>query len=306
MSEYYDPKTYPKQWNYLQPGTVVDDYIIEREIAHGGFSSVYLARHRITQVQVAIKEYLPRKLAHRTWNNNIVANSEESQKLFVHGRSLFVEEAKVLATLKHPNIVEVDSFFHANSTVYLVMSYAYGITLDKLLLGNQIKIHDQWLIDIFGALLKGLAIVHEHGLLHLDIKPANLMICSGHEMVLLDFGAIQPFPLQTNKKKTQILSKGFSPIEQYSATAELGAYSDIYAVGASMRTCLDLNVPPQATEREAKKDFPSAQKAHAGKFNSELLSIIDWAMEVLPSDRPQTVKELQEALARIQVSVEMV
>ena len=111
MAEYYDPKTYPTQWNYLQPGTVVDDYIIEREIAHGGFSSVYLARHRMTQVQVAIKEYLPRKLAHRTWNNNIVANSDESKKLFVHGRSLFIEEAKVLAKLRHKNIIEVVSFF---------------------------------------------------------------------------------------------------------------------------------------------------------------------------------------------------
>ncbi|RLA25938.1 MAG: serine/threonine protein kinase [Gammaproteobacteria bacterium] len=300
MSEYYDPETYPKQWNYLQSGTIVDDYIIEREIAHGGFSSVYLARHRTTQVQVAIKEYLPRRLAHRTWNNDIVANSEQSKKLFVHGRSLFIEEAKVLASLKHKNIVEVLSFFHANSTVYLVMGYAYGITLDKLLLGQKIDINDRWLIDVMGALLDGLSVVHEHGMLHLDIKPANLMICPGNEVVLLDFGAIQPFPLNKDKHKTQVLSKGFSPIEQYSATGALGPYSDIYAVGISMRTCLDTTVPPQAPDRVDSNDFPLAQKVHAGKYDSKLLAIIDWAMEVSPEDRPQSVQELQGALASLQ------
>ena len=296
MAEYYDPKTYPTQWNYLQPGTVVDDYIIEREIAHGGFSSVYLARHRITQVQVAIKEYLPRKLAHRTWNNDIVPSSDESQKLFVHGRSLFVEEAKVLAKLKHQNIVQVVNFFSANSTVYLVMDYAYGVTLDKLLIAKKVKISDQWIIDIFGALLKGLRVVHKHKVLHLDIKPANLMICPGNELLILDFGAIQPFPLSKNKQKTQVLSKGFSPIEQYSATGVLGPYSDIYAVGVSMRTCLDLKVSPQATDRKGDNDFPLAQTAYAGKYNSKLLAIIDWAMEVAPENRPQTVDELEEAL----------
>ena len=300
MSEYYDPKTYPTQWNYLQPGTIVDDYIIERELAHGGFSSVYLARHRITQVQVAIKEYLPRKLAHRTWNNDIVANNDQSKKLFVHGRSLFIEEAKVLATLKHSNIVEVVNFFHANSTVYLVMMYAYGVTLDKLLLAKKININNQWLIKVFGALLEGLHLIHQHNMLHLDIKPANLLIRPGNDVLLLDFGAIQAFPLNSSKQKAQVLSKGFSPIEQYSATGVLGPYSDIYAVGASMRTCLDFKVPPQAPDRVDNDDFPLAQKAHAGNFDSRLLAVIDWAMEMTPDNRPQSVQELQDALAALQ------
>ncbi|WP_428354797.1 serine/threonine protein kinase [Methyloprofundus sp.] len=299
MSEYYDPETYPKQWNYLQPGTVVDDYIIEREIAHGGFSSVYLARHRKTQVQVAIKEYLPRKLAHRTWNNNIVANTEQTKKLFVHGRSLFVEEAKVLATLKHTNIVEVVSFFHANSTVYLVMNYAYGITLDKLLLGQTININSQWLNNIFSSMLEGLSLIHQHNMLHLDIKPANLMITPDNSALLLDFGAIQAFPLTKAKQKSQVLSKGFSPPEQYSANGVLGPFSDIYSVGASMRACLDLNVPPEAPGRVGNDEFPLAQKAYADAFDLKLLAIIDWCMELGPADRPQSIKELQDALSSL-------
>ncbi len=300
MAEYYDPKTYPKQWNYLQMGTIVDDYIIERELAHGGFSSVYLARHRVTQVQVALKEYLPRKLAHRTWNNDIVANSEESKALIAHGRSLFIDEAKVLTKLKHPNIVEVVNFFQANSTVYIVMVYGYGITLDKLLKDKKIDINDEWLLKVFGALLNGLDLIHEQNVLHLDIKPANLLIRPGTNVMLLDFGAIKAYPPVKSTNKAYILTKGYSPIEQYLASGVLGPYSDIYALGASMRSCLDYCVPPQAPDRKESGDFPLAQKAHAGKFNKQLLEIIDWAMQMSPADRPQTVKELQGALASVQ------
>lgn len=89
MAEYYDPETYPKQWNYLQSGTIIDQYMIERELAHGGFSSVYLARQMTDQTQVAIKEYLPRKLAHRTWNNLVAPNGDEAKTLFMRGRALF-------------------------------------------------------------------------------------------------------------------------------------------------------------------------------------------------------------------------
>ena len=122
MAEYYDPETYPKKWNYLQSGTIIDQYMIERELVHGGFSSVYIARQLSDQTQVAIKEYLPRKLAHRTWNNIVVANSEQTKTLFLRGQSLFFEEAKVLAKVKHPTIIDVTNFFRANSTAYLVMT----------------------------------------------------------------------------------------------------------------------------------------------------------------------------------------
>lgn len=300
MSEYYDPETYPKQWNYLQTGTIVDEYIIEKELAHGGFSSVYLARHRVTQEQVALKEYLPRKLAHRTWNNSVVANSDESRKLIAHGRALFIDEAKVLAKIKHPNIVEVVNFFQSNSTVYIVMVYGYGITLDKLLKHKDINITDQWLLKIFGDLLDGIELIHQQNILHLDIKPANLLIRPGSNVMLLDFGAIQAFPQTKVKNKAYILTKGFSPIEQYSSGGLLGPYTDIYAVGASMRSCLDSEVPLQAPDRVGKNEFPLAQKIHAKRFNSRLLEIIDWAMEVTPTDRPQTVKELKDALDSVQ------
>jgi serine/threonine protein kinase len=296
MTEYYDPDTYPKEWNYLQTGTIIDQYMIERELAHGGFSSVYLARQLADQMQVAIKEYLPRKLAHRTWNNLVVANDEASQLFFKRGRALFFEEAKVLSTLKHPNIVEVTNFFQANDTVYMVMTYDYGVTLDKILSNKILPITEQFLLTVFASLLAGLAHIHSHQLIHLDIKPANLLIRPGNDALLLDFGAIQSYPVSRTSKQSKVLTKGFSPLEQHNLNAQLGPWTDIYAVGASMRACLEFKTPVAAPDRLRQDSMVPAVKAFKRKFPEYLLAAIDWAMALQPQQRPQSVEELQEAL----------
>ncbi len=297
MAEYYDPQTYPKEWNYLQTGTIIDQYVIERELAHGGFSSVYLARQIADQVQVAIKEYLPRKFAHRTWNNVVVANSEESATLFKRGRVLFFEEAKVLSRLKHPNIVEVIGFFKANSTVYMVMTYDYGLTLDKVLNNKALPITEDFMLTLFGSLLAGLGHIHSQQFIHLDIKPSNILVRPGNDALLLDFGAIQSFPKSHLGKQSKVLTRGYSPIEQHDLSAQLGPWTDIYAVGASMRNCLEHKTPVPAQDRLQQDTLIPAVKAFKRKFPEHLLKAIDWAMELQPENRPQSVAELQQALA---------
>jgi serine/threonine protein kinase len=297
MAEYYDPETYPKRWNYLQTGTIIDQYMIERELAHGGFSSVYLARQLSDQFQVALKEYLPRKLAHRTWNNVVVANSNEAQAMFKRGRALFFEEAKVLASLKHPNIVEVTNFFRANDTVYMVMTYDYGVTLDKLVGRKMVAVTEEFLITVFNTLLAGVDYVHQQQFVHLDIKPGNILVRPGNNALLLDFGAIQRISKTRVNKLDTVLTPGYSPIEQYDAKAHLGPWTDIYAIGASMRTCLDGKAPVLAAERVQKDNLIPAVKAYNRKFPEYLLKAIDWAMEPKPENRPQTIAEFKQALA---------
>lgn len=296
MAEYYDPHTYPKEWNYLQTGTIIDQYIIERELAHGGFSSVYLARQLADQVQVAIKEYLPRKFAHRTWNNIVVANSEEAATLFKRGRVLFFEEAKVLSKLKHPNIVEVIGFFKANSTVYMVMTYDYGITLDKWLHNKSLLVDEEFILTLFNSLLSGLGHIHNQKFIHLDIKPSNILVRPGNDALLLDFGAIQSYPKSHLGKQSKVLTKGFSPIEQHDLSAVLGPWTDIYAVGASMRNCLEHKTPTPAQERAQNDTLVPAVKVFKRKYPEHLLKAIDWAMAVQPENRPQSVAELQQAM----------
>lgn len=297
MAEYYDPETYPKQWNYLQSGTIIDQYMIERELAHGGFSSVYLARQMTDQTQVAIKEYLPRKLAHRTWNNLVAPNGDEAKTLFMRGRALFFEEAKVLAMLKHHNIVDVINFFQANDTVYMVMTYDYGVTLDKILHRKMLPITEEFLLAVFPLLLNGIEAVHQKGLVHLDIKPANILIRAENDPLLLDFGAIRKITLDPQRNRAKVLTNGYSPIEQYDNNGNLGPWSDIYAVGASMRACLDFKIPIPSPDRVKQDNLPPAVKAHKRRFPEYLLKAIDWAMAIFPENRPQSVAELQQALS---------
>ncbi len=297
MAEYYDPETYQKQWNYLQSGTIIDQYMVERELAHGGFSSVYLARQLEDQVQVAIKEYLPRKFAHRTWNNIVTPHSEETKPSFLRGRALFFEEAKVLANLKHHNIVNVINFFQANETVYMVMVYDYGVTLDKVIKNPKIKKTEQLLISIFNLLLTGIDIIHQQKMIHLDIKPANILIRPGFDPLLLDFGAIREFPDTNKSPYTKVLTKGFSPVEQCTVASPLGPWTDIYAVGASMRCFLDGKIPMPALDRKTEEKMIPAVKAYKRKLPEYLLKAIDWAMEIEPEQRPQSAEELQDALS---------
>ncbi len=299
MAEYYDPKTYPKKWNYLQSGTIIDQYMIERELAHGGFSSVYLARQMSDQVQVAIKEYLPRKLAHRTWKNVIVPNSEETKTLFFKGRALFFEEAKVLAKLKHHNIVDVTNFFQANDTVYMVMTYDYGVTLDKIIKNKSLEITENFLLTTFNKLLTGIHVIHSNNMVHLDIKPGNILIRPGNDPLLLDFGAIQQYPTTQKTHRAKVLTKGFSPVEQYSAEGRLGPWSDLYAVGASIRACMDGKAPVPAPDRDDKDNKTASIKAYKKRYTKKFLQAIDWSMEIDPDKRPQSVKEFQQTLVNI-------
>lgn len=296
MAEYYDPKTYPTEWNYLQSGTIIDDYVIERELAHGGFSSVYIARQLDDQMQVAIKEYLPRKLAHRTWNNNVIINDEESKALFLRGRALFFDEAKVLAKLKHPTIVNVINFFQANSTVYMVMVYEYGLMLTSLLMNKKSEMNAEFILTVFDQLLNGLRIIHNNDFIHLDIKPSNILINPDNEPVLLDFGAVHRPTARDKVKRNKVLSKGFSPAEQYIIDGVIGPWTDLYAIGATMRACLDGTPPIPSPDRQKNDTLVPAVTAHKKNFPPHLLKAIDWAMKVNPKERPQSVDEFQQAL----------
>ena len=296
MSESYDPKNYSHQWNYLPSGTIVDQYRIERELASGGFSFVYLARHLDSQKQVAIKEYLPRKQAHRTWNNDIVPNSREDKVLFFKGLSLFYEEAKILAQLKHKNIVEVTNFFRANSTVYMVMNYDYGLGLNKIVINKTLPIDEEFLVSVFSELLNGIVKMHEHKIAHLDIKPGNILIRPGNSPLLLDFGAIHKFDEELDTRQALVITSGFSAIEQYTHKTQVGPWTDLYAVGASMRSCLDRKAMRPSVQRLKNDTTIPAVKAYKRKLPPYLLQAIDWATEIQPANRPQTAKELIDAL----------
>jgi serine/threonine protein kinase len=281
---------------YLPAGSAVDEFVIERALAGGGFSLVYLGQRLADRKPVVIKEYFPRKLALRAPDQTVQPRDDESRRHLNRGLMHFLEEARVLVRLKHPNLPEVLSFFQANATAYLAMTYCYGRVLTEYVMGRSGRFSEQFLLRVFGALLDGLEEIHSHGLLHLDITPQNILIQPGGNPILLDFGATRPYPNTLNWKPGKVLSKGFSPVEQYSNESQLGPWSDLYAFGATLRACLDGGAPPSAPERARNDTLEPAAKAHAQYYSSELLAAIDWAMSLAPEQRPQSGAELRAAL----------
>lgn len=279
----------------LASGTVVDEYIIERVLAKGGFSTVYLARQINDQQQVAIKEYMPEGLTTRC-GLELTPNSSEQTRAFQHGRRLFLDEAKLLSGLKHPNIVSVLNFFIANNTAYLVMNFDYGTTLANWLKKTEHIADTRFLLDVFQPVMRCIKNMHHRGLLHLDIKPDNILLRPSNNPLILDFGSALPYKKQ-QQCNSHSLTKGYAAPEQHHKQHPLGPWSDIYAIGASMRNCLDKTLPSLSTDQALIAERSTAHALYKNKVNVKVLHAIDWATQTEPAKRPQTIEELLNAIS---------
>jgi serine/threonine protein kinase len=286
----------PSQANTpLPPGHQLLDYRIEKVLSSGGFSIVYLARDA-NEGPVAIKEYLPSAVALRTEGTLISIDLPEHQSAFRHGLKCFFEEGRTLAKISHPNVVRVENFFRANETVYLVMQYVRGRTLQFHVQSNRDEFTEPFMRRFFSNLLNGLREVHIHKLIHLDIKPANVYVNMDGTPVLLDFGAARLGLSDDQKRLRPMYTQGFAAPEQYRHDAPVGPWTDIYSVGATMYSCLSGSPPLGADARIAGEKLASAAELGAHQFSQEFLDIIDWCMELDPHRRPHGVFALQKAL----------
>ncbi|MCP5416105.1 MAG: serine/threonine protein kinase [Chromatiaceae bacterium] len=280
----------------LPPGTTVDCYSIIKRVGSGGFSLIYLAEDEDNQERVILKEYLPRTLAQRSGSMRVEVAASATREQFERGRKLFFQEAKALASLHHPNIVNVRTFFLANNTAYLVMDYEQGRNLASYIKRHNGRLSLKLLLTIFPAILDALSLVHAENQIHLDIKPSNIHLRSGGRPLLLDFGAIHQQATSRRGTLAQVITPGFSPVEQYYSSGYVGPWSDVYAIGATMRACIDGKSPPSAIERHANDRMRPAVLEFKRHYPKYLLEIVDWAMEVDPLLRPQGAAELREAL----------
>ncbi|MBZ0091871.1 MAG: serine/threonine protein kinase [Burkholderiales bacterium] len=279
----------------LPPGYQLQNYRIGRQLSHGGFGIVYLAYDENDE-PVAIKEYLPASLATRSGSDVVQATSGENLAGFRYGMKCFFEEGRALAKIAHPNVVRVTNFFRANDTVYLVMRYERGKTLQYLIHNQKADITDNFIRRVFAELLNGLREVHTHKLLHLDIKPANIYIRLDGSPVLLDFGAARQTLVNEKNMLTPMYTPGFAAPEQYNRHDELGPWSDVYSVGASLFACLAGQAPQAADARMVKDKYVSAKKIWRGLYSDHLLETIDWCLRLNHLERPQSVFALQKAL----------
>jgi len=283
----------------LQDGSRLENYRILRVLAAGGFSFVYLA-HDENDAPVVIKEYLPATLALRANGGNEgspqASLSDAERGRFNSGLKCFFEEGRSLAHLAHPNVVRVLNFFRANETVYLVMRYERGRTLQEHIQARRGSLEEAWVRSTFAQLLNGLREVHSNKLLHLDIKPGNVYVRNDGSPLLIDFGAARQQFSAEGLKLPPSYTPGFAAPEQYTGAAPLGPWTDIYAVGATLYACFAAAEPQPADARLKADELVPARSAWKGKYSSQLLNTVDCCLKLSHLDRPQSVFALQKAL----------
>jgi serine/threonine protein kinase len=279
----------------LPPGFQLDEYRIERQLSLGGFSIVYLATDK-TGLFVAIKEYLPNSLALRGEGGVKPVISAEHMAAFRYGMKCFFEEGRALAKLSHPNVIRVLNFFRANDTVYMVMEYERGCTLQEFIRKNKAAVTENFIRNVFTKMLNGLREVHSHKLMHLDIKPSNIYMRNDYTPVLIDFGAARQTLASDTPMLKPMYTPGFASPEHYSQRELLGPWSDIYSVGASMYACLAGNAPQAADSRLQKDSLVPAMVRWERQYSDQLLETIDWCLCLNHLYRPQSVFALQKAL----------
>jgi len=287
----------------LAPDTAIGGYRVVRRISAGGFGIVYLARSPEGH-HVAIKEYLPSSLASRAPDQLVPYVAAEKLSLYRLGLKSFFEEGRALAQISHTSVVSVLNFFRENETVYMVMNYLEGDTLQDFIITArdqraQKVFRESTIRSLFDEVLRGLRIVHQHKMLHLDIKPANIFLTDDNKAVLIDFGAAREVLNKEVYFVRPMYTPGFAAPEMYKRDATLGPWTDIYAVGACMYACMQGFPPNDAPQRAAKDKLSVSLSRLRGVYSDHLIDVVKWCMALDPLERPQSVFALQKELGRL-------
>ena len=276
----------------LKTGTLLKhgEYRIEKVLAAGGFGITYLALQVALGRKVAVKEFFMKDHCNRDSGNSYVSvPSVGSKELVERFREKFLKEARLIASFDHSNIIRIHDVFEENGTAYYVMEYLEGESLNALV-SRCGAIDEQAALRYTRQVAEALAEVHAGNLLHLDVKPANIMLNKKGEAVLIDFGISKHYDESGSQTSSAVvgISEGYAPLEQYEAGA-LGRFTpatDIYSLGATLYFLVTGQRPPKAGDvmNDGLPVLPS-------DISSAVSAAIEAAMQPRRKDRPQSIAE---------------
>ncbi|CEK19314.1 serine/threonine protein kinase [Chthonomonas calidirosea] len=273
-------------WERLKTGDILNErYRILRILGKGGMGTVYMAEHLHLNTLVAIKEVrLPK-----------ASDSEQEPK----EQEAVLHEAQVLVQLHHPNLPKVTDAFIENDKFYLVMEYIEGVTLETFL-RNQERTH----LDVSKVVAWGIQIADVLDYLHRqdppiifrDLKPSNVMLRADGSICLIDFGIARRFQPGASRDTALLGSVGYSPPEQF-GKRQTDMRSDIYALGATLHHLLTGHDPASQPFK-----FPPMRSLNP-KVPESLERLVAACLALEPEARPQTAREVKEALENIQKEI---
>ncbi len=286
----------------LPQATRLGRYRISGLLGRGGFGYTYRAVDETLGGEFAIKEYLPRGTALRQQSLVVGPVSAGEAESYSAGLAHFLAEARLLRQLSipsaHPNVVAVRDYLEAFGTGFMVMDFCEGESLAARL-GADRTLAQGALCRLLGPLLDGLAHVHAQSLVHRDIKPDNVCLRADGTPVLIDFGAARRAINSQSQLATMVFTPGYAPIEQYLGSAQIGPWTDIYALGATLYRAVCGRAPLESIARLHSDDQAPARVLGNGRYMPRLLDAIDAALAVRAADRPQSVGEWRSTMAEL-------
>lgn len=249
----YVEGTKPENPMHLACGTILNNrYEVGKVIGYGGFGVTYSAWDKVLEQKVAIKEYLPSDFSTRAPGiSQVSVYGGDKGEQFGAGLDKFIDEARGLAKFTNcSGIVKVYDCFKENDTAYIVMEYIEGVTLSKYI-KDRGKIPPEEAVMMMLPVIDSLEKVNKAGIIHRDIAPDNIMVTNDGEVKVIDFGAARYATTTHSMSLTVIVKPGYSPEEQYRSRGSQGAYTDVYAVGATLYKMITGVTPPDALERRA-------------------------------------------------------
>ncbi len=277
----------------LQPGSHIGDLQINAILGVGAFGITYLVTDPAIGTRFALKEYLPAEYVTRQDDGAVTPKNEQSAPLFNNGLKQFLNEARIVASLEHPNIVKVLRYFEANGTAYYLMPYYQGQTLHhKLVSDGNFNREDAKALML--PLMDALEYIHTEGVVHQDIKPANIYMTEQGAPVLLDFG-VAAADSESGHQAMRLGSEGYAAPEQSVVDGNIGPWTDIYGLAATLYRCVTGKIPTPASLRlEAiNQDEPDpltafSELAPTGLYGG-LTDAVEAGLKLPWQERPQDV-----------------
>lgn len=237
--------------NKLPEGLLLNKtYSVGACLGEGGFGITYLGFDVNLEKKVAIKEFFLSGYCDRIAGTyEVVPKDGVKGQTFYREKARFVEEARILAKIdEHPGIVKVLTYFEENGTAYIIMEFIEGRSLKSYVIerGGWLPVTET--LELMEPIIKALAAVHDKGIVHRDISPDNIMLTASGRVKLIDFGAAKSKEMDLNSNR--VFKKSYSPIEQCERDGEIGTYSDIYAICATIYQIITGTKPPSALERK--------------------------------------------------------
>lgn len=251
-----------------------------------------------TEVPICVKEYFFKDYCYREPGSQAVkVHSETGKVLFNKFKEKLIKEAKILSEVHHPYIVNVLEVFEENNTAYIAMEYISGFSLKYMLEKNGI-LPEATILKYVRQIGEALQFVHDKSILHLDIKPSNILIDKNGNARLIDFGVSKRYNIEQEETSTTMLtlSKGFASIEQYDneGMQVFSPRPDIYSLGATMYNLLTGKIPTESILRAA-RPLQNPSEINAA-ISPKTEAVIMKAMQIIPADRFETVGEMLASL----------